>query len=114
MALSTTHAEYIAACQTTREIMWLKTLLKELCGEHKLQVTLYVDNQSAIQIIKNPVLHKRTKHIDIKFHYVRDRYLEGSFDLKYVNTKEQLGDILTKPLPRPQFNQLRSIICQEF
>ena len=111
VTLSTTDAEYIAACQTAREIMWVKKLLNELCNKEKQNITLFMDNQSAIQLIKNPVYHKRTKHIDVKYHYVRDMHLDGNYDLDYVITKEQVADILTKPLPRQLFQRHCGVWC---
>lgn len=99
VALSTTDAEYMAACQITKEIVWMKRLMKELLNAD-VQTTLLIDNQSAISLIKNPVFHKRVKHIDIRFHYIRERYAQKDFTLEYIASKEQHADILTKPLPR--------------
>ncbi|KMQ81993.1 integrase core domain protein [Lasius niger] len=60
----------LAACQTVKEIVWLNKLLEELTDSEKLQTTLFLDSSSAIQLIKNPVFHKRTKHIDVRYHYI--------------------------------------------
>lgn len=113
VALSTTDAEYMAACHVVKEVIRFKRLIKDLSGIQQFATTLYLDNQSAIELIKNPVFHKRTKHIDIRFHYIRERYADKEFQLEYVNTKEQTADIFTKPLTRLLFEQHRRRICFE-
>jgi hypothetical protein len=72
-----------------------------------------VDNKSAIALAKNPVLHDRSKHIDTKFHFIRDCIEEGKIKVEYVETAQQLGDILTKPLGRLRFQELRSKVGVE-
>lgn len=69
-----------------------------------------MDNQSAIRLIKNPEFHKRSKHIDIRYHFIREKYEEKIFDLDYVSTHEMMADIFTKPLPRERFNFLRNLM----
>ena len=93
----------MAACQTAKEIAWMKSLIRELLNIKDVPTTLFMDNQSAICLVKNPVFHKRVKHIDIRFHYVRERYAAKEFSLEYVASNEQQAEILTKPLPRQQF-----------
>ncbi|KAL4104202.1 hypothetical protein QTP88_019511 [Uroleucon formosanum] len=68
------------------------------------------DNQSAIKLVKNPEYHKRTKHIDVRYHYIREKFSEGMFTVEYAPSKEQLADILTKPIPRPRFQELREML----
>lgn len=99
-ALSTTDSEYMAACQTAKQTVWVQRLIKELLVVTSIKTTLLLDNQSATCLIKNPVSHKRVKHIDVRFHYVRERYEERAFELQYTSSKEQHADILTKALPR--------------
>lgn len=106
VSLSTTESEYIEASQAVKELIWIDRLLKNLDGNISIPLLL-MDNQSAIKLIKNPEFHKRTKHIDVRFHFVREKYAEKFFNLKYVNTKEQLADIFTKPLPKVIFESLR-------
>lgn len=89
VALSTTDSEYVAASQTVREIMWLKTLIEELQSPHVLDVTFFMDNQSAMKLVENPVCHKRTKHIDVRYHYIREKYEEKAFNLEYLSTKDR-------------------------
>lgn len=110
VCLSTTEAEYVAASQATKEAIWLHQLLTEIKEPTQLPVKLYVDNQSAIKLIRNPEFHKRTKHIDIKYHFVREKYDEGRINPIYVPSEEQLADILTKPLPKSTFQRLRGDI----
>lgn len=114
VALSTTEAEYMAASHAAKEIIWMKTLFGEMLNITNVPTTLFLDNQSAINLIKNPVYHKRTKHIDVRYHHLRDQYEEKVFMLEYVESKDQQADILTKPLPRTSFQyQRKSIGVQE-
>ena len=70
-------------------------------------ITIHEDNQGTIAMSKNPIQHKRTKHIDIKFHFVREKIQDKTMELKYCPTHEMVADIFTKPLPRGQFEKLR-------
>ncbi|CAN6308401.1 unnamed protein product, partial [Urochloa humidicola] len=92
-----------ACCQG----VWLGRLLEELTGDEVQAPVLMVDNQSAIALAKNPVHHDRSKHIDTKFHFIRDCVDGGQIKLQYVETARQLGDILTKPLGRLRHQELR-------
>lgn len=105
VALSTTEAEFIAASETLKELIWLKSLLFELNVEVETPV-LRIDSQTAIRLVKNPEFHRRTKHIDIKYNFIRDRYGAGEFTLEYTPTENQLADFLTKPLSREVFARL--------
>jgi len=69
-----------------------------------------MDNKAAIELCKNPVFHERSKHIDTRYHFIRDCVDQGKTRVSYINTKDQLADILTKPLGRIQFEELRSKI----
>lgn len=110
VALSTTESEYIAGCQAVKELLWLKALLSDLTAPVITPIVIYIDNQSAIKLIKNPEFHKRTKHIDIKFHFIREKYMEKQIDPRYVASSAQLADIFTKPLPKERFRNLREAI----
>jgi hypothetical protein len=106
VALSTTEAEYIALSLACQEAVWLRNLL----GDFKLkqeETIIYEDNQGAITLSKNPSNHSRTKHIDIKYHYVRDLITRKEVNILYCPSKNMLGDIFTKGLPRGQFETLR-------
>lgn len=106
---STAESEYIAASLASRELVWLQRLLNELDLALELErPTLFVDNESAVKMIKNPVLHKRTKHIEVCYHSIREKFHKNVFKLNGVSSENQLADILTKPLPRVRFENLRS------
>lgn len=90
--------------------MWLRRLLGDIAGVNVQQPILKMDNQPAIALCKNPVLHDRSKHIDTKFHFIRQCVEDGKICLEYVGTQEQLADILTKSLGRARFCELRDRI----
>jgi len=106
VALSSTEAEYVALHSGAREAVWLRRFLKELGYEQKGPTPIYVDNQSAIKLAKNPEFHKRTKHIEVKFHYTRELVEEGAIELCYLPTAEQRADIMTKPLLKTKHNEM--------
>lgn len=110
VALSSTEAEYIAAATACREAVWLRQLLSDIGHPCARPTVLQMDNQSAMQIVKNPVYHKRTKHIDVQFHFVREKYESGVIDVKYVPTNVQLADILTKALSCDRHQMLSEMI----
>ena len=98
VALSSTEAKYRGAALATCEAIWLKRLLKDLQEEVSDPTTIYCDNLNNIQLAKNPVFHARTKHIEVHYHFVRERVLSGEVELQYVPTDRQAADIFTKPL----------------
>lgn len=110
VALSTTEAEFMAACAATKEAIWLKQLLLDLSEFKQESVTINIDNQSAISVIKNSEFHKRCKHIDIRYNFIKEKYQENVISLNYVNTNNQYADIFTKPLPKDKFNSMRANI----
>ena len=99
VALSSTEAEYRAACFAAGEAIWLRRVLGELSFP-EAATTLLCDNQSCIAIAKNPIFHARTNHIEVQYHYVRERVLAGELLLQYVPTTENAADILTKAVPQ--------------
>ena len=111
VALSSTEAEYMALTEATQEAVWLKAFLCEL-GEMKSDeaVKIYEDNQGSIALAKNPEFHKRTKHIDIRYHFVREKVEDGQVLLQYCATKDMKADMMTKPIPAVQFEYLRNIL----
>ncbi|CAM8883048.1 unnamed protein product [Rhodiola kirilowii] len=107
ISLSTAEAEYTAAGSCCTQLLWMKQMLSEY-GVKQKEMTLYCDNMSAISISKNPVQHSRTKHIDIRHHFIRELVEQKVVTLKHVTTDKQLADIFTKPLDAAQFKTLRS------
>jgi hypothetical protein len=99
VSLSTTESEYIAATYATKEALWLRTLIFELFGLTLDATTLYSDNQSAIALSKEHQYHARTKHIDVRYHFIRWVIEEGKIRLIYCPTAEMVADSLTKALP---------------
>ena len=110
VSLSTTEAEYIAASEATREAIWLRKMLSDTGQQCIGPSILYVDNQSAIRLTKNQEFHRRTKHIDVRHNFIREKYENGEIDVMYVQTRDQKSDILTKPIPRDHFETLRAKI----
>lgn len=107
VALSSCEAEYIAATTASCQGIWLSRLLGELMEKEVKKFVLKVDNKSAISLSKNPVYHDRSKHIDTRYHFIRDCVEEGRIAIEHINTDEQLTDILTKPLGRIKFLEMR-------
>jgi len=109
VALSTTEAEYIAASEAVKDLIWIQRFVKEL----KLDVAkslLLCDNESALKLIRNPEFHQRTKHIEIRFHFIREKFEEGKFDLEHICSKDQRADVFTKALSADRFRTLRDSI----
>lgn len=111
VALSTTESEYMAASEATKEILWIRQFMCDI-GELQNTFTLHVDNQSAIKLINNPVFHKRSKHIDIRYNFIRENVAKKIVNIKYVESSCQLADFLTKALPVSQFNCIRDKILE--
>jgi hypothetical protein len=107
VALSSCEAEYIASSNAACQGIWLSRLLGGLLGIPTPKVKLLVDNKSAIALSKNPVHHDRSKHIDTRYHFIRDCVDRGEVEIEHVGTADQLADILTKALGRIKFVELR-------
>jgi hypothetical protein len=107
IAQSTTEVEYIAASDASKEAVWLRKLVSGLFGDKLETTVVHCDNQSCIKLTENPVFHDRSKHIDMRYHYIRDLVQRKTVKLQYIATSEQVADILTKPLTSRQFVQLR-------
>lgn len=110
VALSSCEAEYIAAATAACQGMWLSRLLGDLTGAKPKRVKLMVDNKSAIALCKNPVHHDRSKHINTRYHFIRECVEDGKIDVEHVSTDDQLADIFTKALGRVKFLELRAKI----
>jgi len=107
VALSTAEAEYIAAGACCAQILYMKQTLLDF-GVKLDRIPLLCDNESAVKIAKNPVQHSRTKHIDIRHHFLRDHEAKGDISLQGVRSEEQLADIFTKPLDESTFARVRN------
>ena len=107
VALSIVEVEYIAASMACCEAVWLRKLFSELFG-HVLDTTVILcDNQSGIWLSKNPVFQDRSKHIDIRYHFIRDMVQRGAVRLDHIGTDEQVANILTKLLGKVKFLTFR-------
>ena len=106
VALSTAEAEYIAVGACCAQVLWIAQQLQDL-GHNVKGIPINCDNTSAISIAKNPVQHSRTKHIDVRHHFLRDHVEKGDIVLNFVPTNSQVADIFTKPLSEDRFNVLR-------
>jgi hypothetical protein len=102
VALSTAEAEYVAASTCCDQLLWMRFTLRDI-GSTFSKVPLLCDNESAIKLENNPVNHSRTKHIDIRHHFLRYHEAKGDISLSHVSTKKQLADIFTNPLNELRF-----------
>ena len=109
-ALSSAEAEYYAAGEATKEILWLRQLLSEIGCTQPTGTRLYGDNETAISIASNDTFHDRTKHIDMRHHFIREHVLAGTVDLTWISTKDQQADILTKALGKHIFTSFRALV----
>ena len=100
----------MALASATQEAVWLRRLAADMQVDFKGPLVIYEDNQSAIEMSKNPQFHGRAKHIDIKFHYVRDQCNEKVIKLEYCPTQDMIADILTKGLNQATFKRLRQML----
>lgn len=110
VTLSSTEAEYVAATSAACHSVWLKGILQELNVAGCECIDIMCDNSSAIKLSKNPVMHRRTKHIDVRYHYLRNLTNEGAMRLLYCGTSEQIADIMTKPIKLDQFEKLSKML----
>lgn len=101
VALSTNEAEYMALTDAAKEAIHLQSFLNELGLPDLSNITLHVDNMGALKLAENPVFHGRSKHIDIRYHFIREVIKNKIISLRHVSTHDMVADILTKPLPGP-------------
>jgi hypothetical protein len=99
VALSTLEAEYMAASEASKEAIWIKRLFDNLRLSSQSPL-IYIDNLGCIQNIQNPRHHERTKHIDIRYHFVRELVENKSVEIQHISSEQNTADILTKSLPR--------------
>ncbi|KAK9698049.1 hypothetical protein RND81_08G079100 [Saponaria officinalis] len=110
VALSTAEAEYTAVTSGTCHAVWLRRMLEELKQVQNSPTTIFCDNKSAIVLAKNPVFHGRSKHIDIKYHYIRVLVKGGDIELEFCGSQEQVADIMTKPLKKELFEKFKAML----
>ena len=108
--MSTCEAEYIVACAAACQALWLSSLLEELKVFTGEAVDLLVDIKSTIDLAKNPMSHGKSKHIDTKFHFLRDQVSKGKIRFQHCRIEKQLGDIMTKSLKSERFKELREFL----
>ncbi|KAM1668042.1 hypothetical protein ACFX2K_047430 [Malus domestica] len=114
VTLSTIEAEFIATASTACQAMWLRRILEQLNHGLCKSTVIHCDNTSAIKLSKNPVMHGRSKHIDVRFHFLRNLIKDEVVELLQCSTQEQVADILTKPLRLEVFMKMRSLmgVCE--
>ncbi|EOY26457.1 Copia-like retrotransposable element, putative [Theobroma cacao] len=100
VAQSLAESEYVAAAEAAYQALWLRKLLMDIKFEQKFPTDLFIDNKSAISIVKNPVWHGKTKHINVKYHAVRDIVEKNEINVQYCPSELQLADIFTKPFQK--------------
>ena len=105
VALSSTEAEYVAQTHAAKELIWLRTILGELNSPFEEPTTLNCDNQGAIALAKDNKFHARTKHIDIRYHFICEAVVDGSINMQYIPTNDNIADIFTKPLAKAKFER---------
>ena len=107
VSMSTAEAEYVSAASCCAQILWMKNQLTDY-GVKYSKTPIFCDNTSAIAISRNPVMHSKTKHIDIRYHFIRDHVMNGDIELHFIPTDKQLADVFTKPLDEKTFKHLIS------
>ncbi|CAL1402124.1 unnamed protein product [Linum trigynum] len=109
VTLSTTKAEFVAASYSATQCVWLRKILEQMGWKQCVEGTTQImcDNNSAIKLSKNPVMHGRSKHIDVRFHFLRDLAKEGFIELEHCGTHDQIADVMTKALKQDTFQYLR-------
>lgn len=112
VALSTTEAEFIAAADCCQNLIYIKNFLEELKNE-KVNLVLRVDNKSAMELAKNGVVNKRSKHIDVRYHFIHEKIANKTIVIEYCNTNDQIADILTKPLDSVKFTRFRNMFMEK-
>ncbi|KAK2986204.1 hypothetical protein RJ640_001283 [Escallonia rubra] len=110
VAQSSAEAEYVSAAIATSQAIWLRRIFHDFGQKQERKTELFCDNKSAIVMAKNPVFHSRTRHIALKYHFIREAIEEGEIELEFCRSEEQVADIFTKALPRERFEELRQAL----
>ena len=109
VALSTTEAEYIALAEAVKEAKWLRRIISEL-GLIQDTIPICCDSSSAIQLSRNSKYHERTKYVDVKLHFIREKIERGVVDVVEISTEDNPADALTKPIPTVKFRNSLSLV----
>ena len=109
VALSTIEAEYMTISEACKEAIWLRGLYSELCGVPSC-ITIHCDSQSAICLTKNQMFHERTKHIDVRHHFIRGIVVDGDVKVCKISTHDNPADMMTKPVPIAKFELCSSLV----
>ena len=111
VSLSSAEAEYMALSATGQEVIWIKKLLSELyVNVHEMPTRIWCDNQAAVEIASDDQHHDRTKHIDLRYHWIRDSIKRGDITIQWISTHDQIADALTKALGPLLFNRMKLLI----
>ena len=110
VAQSSTEAEYVASAEAAKELIWLRYLLRDIYHPPSQATPLFIDNRGASLLAKNPVYHNRTKHIDIRHHFIRQCVSDGLIDVKLISTSDNAANLFTKSLGRIKLQLFRSLI----
>ena len=107
VTLSTTEAEFVAAAACACQLVWMKRVLQKIGYNGSDSPVIYCDNSSTIKLSRNPVMHGKSKHIDVRFHFLRNLVNEGALQLVYCGTQQQIADVFTKPIKLEAFLEFR-------
>lgn len=107
VALSSTESEYKGLLDAGQEGVWIRRLMMDLGYDKLISTTLFGDNQGSISLSRNPVFHACTKHIEIHFHWIREKIQDGSINIKFCSTEDVVADILTKSLDKGKLETFR-------
>ncbi len=103
VALFSTEAEYMGQSAATQEVIWLRGLISEITNKELEPTTLFADNRGAVALAVNPTFHRRTKHIAIRYHFIREKVEDDTIKLVWLSTNDMVADGLTKGLPKAKF-----------
>ena len=105
VVLSSTESEYIAQTHAAKEGIWLRSFVNEVQGQNQNPLTIFCDNQGAMALVKDNKYHARTKHIDLRYHFIHEAVEDGKIKVEYLPTEDNVSDIFTKPLAKPKFRK---------
>ena len=108
--LLSTEVEYVAQTHAAKEGIWLRSFMKEIRRGEEKPLTISCDNQGAIALAKDNKFHVRTKHIDLRYHFIHEAVEDGKIQVKYILMDNNISNIFTKPLPRPKFAKFMELL----